>query len=58
MSRYRPNALWVTRTWNERHRRWSADGTGKAVLEERQIEADTDDPDGDPARQARRRPRS
>jgi len=29
----------------ERHRRWSADGTWQAVLEELQIEADAGDPD-------------
>ncbi|BBC28879.1 Transposase [Streptomyces graminofaciens] len=33
-------------TVHERHRRWSADGTWKAVLEELQIEADAGDPDG------------
>lgn len=36
----------------ERHRRWSADGTWKAVLEELQIEADAGDPDGALDRQA------
>lgn len=38
----------------ERHRRWSADGTWKVVLEELQIEADAGDPDGALARQASR----
>ncbi|WP_436844662.1 IS5 family transposase [Streptomyces wuyuanensis] len=38
----------------ERHRRWSADGTWQAVLEELQIEADAGDPDGALARQADR----
>ncbi|MFF4731771.1 IS5 family transposase [Streptomyces mirabilis] len=39
----------------ERHRRWSADGTWKAVLEELQIEADAGDPDGTLARQTERK---
>jgi transposase len=39
----------------ERHRRWSADGTWQAILEELQIEADAGDPDGALARQASRR---
>lgn len=30
----------------ERHRRWSADGTWKTILDDRQIEADVSDPDG------------
>lgn len=34
----------------ERHRRWSADGTWKAILEVLQIEADAADPDGALAR--------
>jgi transposase len=38
----------------ERHRRWSADGTWKAVLQELQIEADAGDPDGALAHQAER----
>ncbi|MER7401717.1 transposase [Streptomyces sp. NPDC000070] len=38
----------------ERHRRWSADGTWKAVLRELQIEADAGDPDGALACQADR----
>lgn len=39
----------------ERHRRWSADGTGKTVLQELQIEADAGDPDGALVRRADRR---
>lgn len=31
----------------ERHRRWSADGTWMAILQELQIEADAGDPDGE-----------
>lgn len=38
----------------ERHRRWSADGTWRTVLEELQIEADAGDPDGTLAGQADR----
>ncbi|MEW2239920.1 IS5 family transposase [Streptomyces sp. NPDC026666] len=38
----------------ERHRRWSADGTWTAVLEELRIEADAGDPDGTLARRAER----
>jgi transposase len=37
-------------TLYERHRRWSADGTWKKILEELQIEADAADPDGALAR--------
>lgn len=38
----------------ERHRRWSADGTWTAVLQELQIEADAGDPDGALAHRAER----
>ena len=38
----------------ERHRRWSADGTWTAILEELQVEADAGDPDGALARQVSR----
>nr|WP_252991145.1 IS5 family transposase [Streptomyces viridosporus] len=38
----------------ERHRRWSADGTWKALLQELQIEADAGNPDGALARQVSR----
>ncbi|CAM5307834.1 Transposase OS=Streptomyces griseomycini OX=66895 GN=FHS37_007694 PE=4 SV=1 [Streptomyces griseomycini] len=38
----------------ERHRRWSADGTWKALRQELQIEADAGNPDGALARQVSR----
>ncbi|MEU0743937.1 IS5 family transposase [Streptomyces sp. NPDC006134] len=43
------------RTVCERHRRWSADGTWKTVLQELRIEADAGAPDRALARQADRR---
>ncbi|WP_328779903.1 hypothetical protein [Streptomyces canus] len=42
----------------ERHRRWSADGTWKAVPQELQIEADAGDPDGTLTRRADRQERA
>ena len=44
------------KTVYERHRRWSADGTWKKILEELQIEADASDPDGALAKAAARQP--
>jgi transposase len=41
----------------ERHRRWSADGTWRKILQELQIEADATDPDGALARAVQRQRR-
>ena len=45
-----PDRYGSWQTVYERHRRWSADGTWKKILEELQIEADATDPDGALAR--------
>lgn len=42
-----PDRYGPWQTVYERHRRWSADGTWQRILEELQIEADADDPDGE-----------
>lgn len=45
-----PERYGTWQTADERHRRWSADGTGALILAELQIEADAGDPDGALAR--------
>ncbi|WP_055511251.1 IS5 family transposase [Streptomyces aurantiacus] len=49
-----PDRYGPWQTVYERHRRWSADGTWKTILQELQIEADAGDPDGTHARQVSR----